>query len=209
MNINAKPTNPRPPARRLSRPGRDGLPMAGHLATRRPPRHGLQPHGSQGRPHGWPSSAAAMRCHTARGAAGADIVFACVGNDDDLRSVTLGADGAFAGMAGRGLRGPHHRLGRSGARAARRRANAGLHFVDAPVSGGQAGAERRADRDVRRRRRAFERHAPVAMAFSRAVTRWATAAPASWPRWSTRSASPAWCRACPRPSPSARRPGWT
>ena len=43
---------------------------------------------------------------------------ACVGNDDDLRSVTLGADGAFAGMAnGRGLRGPHHRVGRSGARA--------------------------------------------------------------------------------------------
>ena len=74
---------------------------------------------------------------------GAEFVFACVGNDDDLRAVALGDGGAFAGMdAGRGLRRPHHGLGRasraSWPAAARER---GLGFVDAPVSGGQAGAE--------------------------------------------------------------------
>ena len=51
-------------------------------------------------------------------ASGQDIVFSCVGNDDDLRQVTLGADGAFAGdESGRRLRRPHDGLGRRGARA--------------------------------------------------------------------------------------------
>ena len=70
-------------------------------------------------------------------------MFACVGNDDDLRSVMLGADGAFAGMEQRrDLRRPHHRFGRGRARAPRRRRKKrGVGFVDAPVSGGQAGAE--------------------------------------------------------------------
>lgn len=75
-------------------------------------------------------------------AAGQEIVFACVGNDDDLRSVTTGADGAFAGMEKGGLFVDHTTASAEVAReldAAAR--DKGFGFVDAPVSGGQAGAE--------------------------------------------------------------------
>jgi len=75
-------------------------------------------------------------------AKGQDIVFACVGNDDDLRSVTLGPDGAFAGM-GKGAVFVDHTT--ASAEVARELSEAagklGFGFVDAPVSGGQAGAE--------------------------------------------------------------------
>tara|TARA_R110000868_G_scaffold31627_13_gene115833 strand:+ start:2582 stop:3466 length:885 start_codon:yes stop_codon:yes gene_type:complete len=75
--------------------------------------------------------------------AGADFVFACVGNDDDVRAVTLGAEGAFAGMARGSIFVDHTTASATLAReldmAAR---EAGLGFVDAPVSGGQAGAEK-------------------------------------------------------------------
>jgi 3-hydroxyisobutyrate dehydrogenase-like beta-hydroxyacid dehydrogenase len=74
--------------------------------------------------------------------AGADIVFSCVGNDDDLRSVVLGPDGAFAGM-GRGAIFADHTT--ASAEVARELHAAGLErglqFIDAPVSGGQAGAQ--------------------------------------------------------------------
>ena len=74
-------------------------------------------------------------------AAGADIVFACVGNDDDLRAVTLGRDGAFAGMAAGAVFVDHTTASAEVARELHREASArGLHFIDAPVSGGQAGA---------------------------------------------------------------------
>lgn len=80
---------------------------------------------------------------TPRAAAeGAQIVLACVGNDDDLRAVTLGPDGAFAGMAPGAIFVDHTTASAAVARelhgVARSR---DLHFVDAPVSGGQAGAE--------------------------------------------------------------------
>ena len=100
-------------------------------------------------------------------------MFACVGNDDDLRAVVLGDDGAFAGdEAGRGLRRPHDRVGRGRARAARRGDRRGLHFVDAPVSGGKAGAVNGAltvmcGGDAE----AFEPMRPVALNFAKAVTR--------------------------------------
>ncbi len=75
-------------------------------------------------------------------AQGADIVLACVGNDDDLRAVCLGADGAFAGMAPGAVFVDHTTVSaqvtRELAEVAR---GAGVGFVDAPVSGGQAGAE--------------------------------------------------------------------
>jgi 3-hydroxyisobutyrate dehydrogenase len=75
-------------------------------------------------------------------AQGADIVFCCVGNDDDLRSVTLGADGAFAGMAPGAIFVDHTTASADVARELHAAAkNIGLHFVDAPVSGGQAGAQ--------------------------------------------------------------------
>ena len=77
-------------------------------------------------------------------AQGADIVFCCVGNDDDLRSVTLGADGAFAGMAAGAIFVDHTTASADVARELYAAAKAlGLAFVDAPVSGGQAGAPRR------------------------------------------------------------------
>ena len=105
-------------------------------------------------------------------AQGADIVFCCVGNDDDLRSVTLGADGAFAGMAPGAIFVDHTTASADVARELHAAAkNIGLHFVDAPVSGGQAGAQNGAltvmcGGDAA----AFEAARPVAMAFSRAFT---------------------------------------
>ncbi len=106
-------------------------------------------------------------------AAGADIVCACVGNDDDLRAVTLGDDGAFAGMRDGAIFVDHTTASAAVARElhaiARER---GLHFVDAPVSGGQAGAENgvltvMCGGDVE----PFERVRPVILAYARAVTR--------------------------------------
>ena len=105
-------------------------------------------------------------------AQGADIVFCCVGNDDDLRSVTLGADGAFAGMAPGAIFVDHTTASADVARELHAAAkNIGLHFVDAPVSGGQAGAQNGAltvmcGGDAA----AFEAARPVATAFSRAFT---------------------------------------
>ena len=106
-------------------------------------------------------------------AQGADIVFCCVGNDDDLRSVVLGDDGAFAGMPANAVFVDHTTASAQVAReldaAARAR---GLHFVDAPVSGGQAGAQNGlltvmcggAEAD-------YARVAPVMDAFARACSR--------------------------------------
>src|SRR5262245_29058089 len=75
-------------------------------------------------------------------AKGQEIVFACVGNDDDLRQVTLGAEGAFAGMEKGATFVDHTTASAEVARdlygAAKEK---GAGFVDAPVSGGQAGAE--------------------------------------------------------------------
>jgi len=78
----------------------------------------------------------------AEAAADRDIVFACVGNDDDLRSVTLGPDGAFAGMKPGAIFVDHTTASADVARElAAAASDRGLHFLDAPVSGGQAGAE--------------------------------------------------------------------
>lgn len=112
----------------------------------------------------------------------ADIVFCCVGNDADLRSVTLGLDlgngtrdtsGAFAGMKPSAIFVDHTTTSADVARELHARAQQlGLHFVDAPVSGGQAGAQNGlltvmcgADQA------AFDKVHPIAMAFSRACTR--------------------------------------
>ena len=102
----------------------------------------------------------------------AALVFCCVGNDDDLRSVTLGPDGAFAGMAAGAIFIDHTTASANVAREMHATAGAlGLPFVDAPVSGGQAGAENGlltvmcgGDKP------AFDAAQPVAMAFSRAFT---------------------------------------
>ena len=75
-------------------------------------------------------------------AADADLVMACVGNDDDLRSVCLGDDGAFAGMAEGTVFVDHTTVSAKVTRELYAEADSGqISFVDAPVSGGQAGAE--------------------------------------------------------------------
>src|SRR5690606_16500099 len=80
---------------------------------------------------------------TPAGAAkGAEMVFACVGNDDDLRSVIYGDDGALAGIAKGAILVDHTTASAGVAREIAKAAQAkGAHFLDAPVSGGQAGAE--------------------------------------------------------------------
>jgi 3-hydroxyisobutyrate dehydrogenase len=149
-----------------------GYPMAGHLARAG---HAVTVYNrSPAKAQAWRAQFGQHAAATPREAAlGADIVFCCVGNDEDLRSVTLGADGAFAGMAPGAVFVDHTTASASVARelcgAAK---NIGLHFIDAPVSGGQAGAQNGAltvmcGGDAA----AFERVKPVGMAFSKAFTR--------------------------------------
>jgi 3-hydroxyisobutyrate dehydrogenase len=149
-----------------------GYPMAGHLA-----RAGHQVtvyNRSSAKAQAWqqdcPGQASAPTPREA--AAGADIVFACVGNDDDLRSVVLGADGAFAGMKPGAVFVDHTTASASVARELSSEAQKrGLQFIDAPVSGGQAGAVNGALTVMCGGDAAtFDKVKPVAMAFSRAFT---------------------------------------
>ncbi|PKO60451.1 MAG: oxidoreductase [Betaproteobacteria bacterium HGW-Betaproteobacteria-18] len=102
----------------------------------------------------------------------ADLVFCCVGNDDDLRSVALGGEGAFVGMRPGAVFVDHTTASANVARELYAAARAqGLNFVDAPVSGGQAGAQNGALTVMcGGDRAAFETAQPVAMAFSKAFT---------------------------------------
>jgi len=150
-----------------------GGPMAGHLAKAG---HGVTVYNrTAAKAAAWAAEFGPPGRHAAtprEAAAGADIVFCCVGNDDDLRAVVLGGDGAFAGMKKGAVLVDHTTASADVARELSKAAEAlGLHFIDAPVSGGQAGAQNGAltvmcggDAAV------FERIKPVAMAFSRAVT---------------------------------------
>jgi len=119
-----------------------------------------------------PLGAHAQAATPREAAAHADIVFCCVGNDADLRSVVLGPHGALAGMRPGTVLVDHTTASADIARELSALATtAGLHFIDAPVSGGQAGAQNGAltvmcGGDVQ----AFARVQPVAMAFSKAVT---------------------------------------
>ncbi len=84
----------------------------------------------------------AMAYTPAQAAVGADFVMACVGNDDDLRSVCLGDDGAFAGMVAGTVFVDHTTVSAQVTRDLHGAAAAAqISFIDAPVSGGQAGAE--------------------------------------------------------------------
>ena len=110
---------------------------------------------------------------TSREAAmGADMVFCCVGNDDDLRAVMLGADGALAGTQAGALLVDHTTASANVARELFAAAKAkGVHFVDAPVSGGEAGAiNGMLTVMCGGESAAFERAKPVAMAFAKAFT---------------------------------------
>ena len=149
-----------------------GFPMAGHLAKAG---HGVTVYNrSAEKAQAWVAEFGGTAAATpAEAAKNADIVFCCVGNDEDLRSVVLGPQGAFAGMAKGSLFVDHTTASAEIARELAAQAKTmGLGFIDAPVSGGQAGAVNglltvmvggsQAD---------FDRARPVAMAFSRAFTR--------------------------------------
>ena len=149
-----------------------GFPMAGHLAAAG---HKVSVYNRtatksiaycvefQGAIHGLTPKSAVV---------GADVVFCCVGNDDDLRSVVLGPEGAFAGMKPGAVFIDHTTASADVARELYAAAKSfGLHFVDAPVSGGQAGAQNgtltvMCGGDAA----AFEVAKPVGMAFSKAFT---------------------------------------
>ncbi len=161
------------PARRVAFLGLGvmGYPMAGHLA-----RAGHQVtvyNRTAAKAQAWAAEyGGAVAATPAQAAQGAAFVFCCVGNDDDLRSVVLGEHGALAGMAAGTVFVDHTTASAEVARelhaeAARR----GIAFVDAPVSGGQAGAVNGAltvmcGGDAA----AFDAMKPVAMNFARAVT---------------------------------------
>ena len=169
--------NPRPydttPARKVAFLGLGvmGFPMAGHLAKAG---HQVTVYNrSSAKAQAWVQEFGGNSAATPREAAqGADIVCCCVGNDHDLRSVVLGEQGALAGMKPGAIFVDHTTASAEVARELHAAAQAlGLHFVDAPVSGGQAGAQNgmltvMCGGDAA----AFDAAKPVGIAFSKAFT---------------------------------------
>jgi 3-hydroxyisobutyrate dehydrogenase-like beta-hydroxyacid dehydrogenase len=118
-----------------------GYPMAGHLASAG---HRVRVYNrTRSRAERWVAEhGGALAATPAQAAEGADFVFACVGNDDDVRQVTLGESGAFRALGAGAVFVDHTTDSASLAReldAAARQG--GFGFLDAPVSGGQSGAE--------------------------------------------------------------------
>jgi len=148
-----------------------GAPMAGHLARAG---HRVTVYNrTAARADAWVERHGGVAKPTPRAAAeGADLVLACVGNDDDLRQVTLGPDGAFAGMRPGTIFVDHTTASAEVARDLERlAAERSIDFLDAPVSGGQAGAEKgQLTIMVGGRPEAFARAEPVMGHYGRAVT---------------------------------------
>ncbi|MFO1292465.1 MAG: NAD(P)-dependent oxidoreductase [Rubrivivax sp.] len=171
--MNSPRTYDSTPARRVAFLGLGvmGHPMAGHLARAG---HRVSVYNrTAAKAAAWVGEYGGAGAATPRAAvADAAFVFACVGNDADLRSVVLGEEGAFAGMAPGAVFVDHTTASAAVARELHAAARArGLHFVDAPVSGGQAGAVNGAltvmcggDAEP------FAAMRPLALAYARAVT---------------------------------------
>ncbi len=146
-----------------------GHPMAGHLAAKG---HEVTVYNrTAAKAQGWAAEHGGRAAATPREAAqGSEFVMCCVGNDDDLRSVVLGGDGALAGMASGAVFVDHTTASANVARELHAMAGeGGIGFVDAPVSGGQAGAENgvltiMCGGD----QAAYDRAAPVMDAYARA-----------------------------------------
>lgn len=118
-----------------------GYPMAGHLASK-----GFEVtvyNRTEAKAERWVGDYGGASANTPEAAAsGAEIVFCCVGNDDDLRQITIGEKGAFSAMKAGSVFVDHTTASAQVARELYTEAGtAGLGFIDAPVSGGQAGAE--------------------------------------------------------------------
>ncbi len=148
-----------------------GFPMAGHLKKGG---HDVTVYNrTTSKAERWVEEHGGAMAATPREAArGAEVVFTCVGNDDDLRSVVLGEDGIYAGMAAGSIHVDNTTASAIVARELYAIAkDRGIGFIDAPVSGGQAGAENGVltvmcggDQDV------FDRARPVIDCYARAVT---------------------------------------
>ncbi len=118
-----------------------GYPMAGHLAAKG---HDVTVYNrTESKAKSWVAEHGGAHAPAPRAAAeGAEFVMSCVGNDDDLRAVCLGPDGAFAGMEVGSVFIDHTTVSAKVTRELHAAAaEAGIAFVDAPISGGQAGAE--------------------------------------------------------------------
>ena len=148
-----------------------GFPMAGYLA-----RNGHEVtvyNRTRAKADAWVAKHGGKAADTPKAAAqGATIVFSCVGDDPDLRAVTLGANGAFEGMAAGGIYVDHTTASANIARELfAAAAGTGIHFIDAPVSGGQAGAENGTLTVMcGGEAGAFEKAKPVIAHFAKAVT---------------------------------------
>jgi 3-hydroxyisobutyrate dehydrogenase-like beta-hydroxyacid dehydrogenase len=148
-----------------------GFPMAGHLKTKG---HDVTVYNrSPAKAEAWVAKhGGAMAKTPAEAARGAEIVFSCVGDDPDLRAIALGPDGALNAMAKDAIFVDHTTASAKIAQELYTEAKKrGVHFIDAPVSGGQAGAENgvltvMCGGDAE----AFERAKPVIASFARAVT---------------------------------------
>src|ERR1700750_2262855 len=148
-----------------------GFPMAGHLAAKG---HEVTVYNRTfAKAEAWTKKHKGKAAKTPKEAAtGQEIVFCCVGEDKDVRAVALGNDGAFAGMSKRAILYDNntayadvarelHPLGKK----------SGIDFIDAPVSGGQAGAENgQLTVMCGGEQGPFDKAKPVADAFSKAVT---------------------------------------
>jgi len=148
-----------------------GYPMAGHKAKAG---HNVTVYNrTAAKAEKWVQEYGGAMSTTPKGAAeGADIVCACVGNDDDLRSVVYGDDGILAGMKEGAVFIDHTTASADVAREVGAAAAAqGVQFLDGPVSGGQAGAENgKLTVMVGGEQTAFDIAEPVAQCYSQAVT---------------------------------------
>ena len=148
-----------------------GYPMAGHLAKNG---HTMTVYNrTTSRAEDWVKEyGGGLRPTPAEAATDADIVFACVGNDDDLRAVVTGAQGAFAGMQRGAIFADHTTASAEVARELYQLAKErGIGFLDAPVSGGQAGAQNgKLTIMVGGDDAAFAKAQPVMAHYGRAVT---------------------------------------
>ena len=149
-----------------------GFPMAGHLVTKGG--HEITVYNrTRAKAEAWVGKYKGRLADSpAKAAEGAEIVFSCVGDDPDLREITLGPNGAFQKVAKGAIFVDHTtasaKVARELAAEAKKR---GFDFLDAPVSGGQAGAENgQLTVMVGGNAAAFERAKPVIAHFAKAVT---------------------------------------
>ncbi|MGD9884964.1 MAG: NAD(P)-dependent oxidoreductase [Reyranella sp.] len=148
-----------------------GFPMAGHLAAKG---HDVVVYNRTfAKAEAWTAKHRGTAARTPKeAAAGREIVFSCVGNDNDVRAVVLGENGAFAGMAPGAILFDNTTASADIARELHAEGKKrGIDFIDAPVSGGQAGAENGQLTVMCGGEQApFDKARPVADAYSRAIT---------------------------------------